>query len=377
MKALLISCFGYYENRTKYWEKVLEERGFQVFHVFSDFDHIRKMKIKNIKEKEIQNVIYISVPEYTRNISLQRLYSHIVFSKKISKLLKDKKPQFVYSLIPPNLLTCILAEYRKKMDKTRLVFDIYDLWPESLPIKNGKGLLGSWAWLRNSSLKSSDYTFLECGYYQKYIGKYLSNKADILYLCQEQYSIERKIEGVLEEIGFCYLGSVNYLINIDSIAKLLFQIQEIKPVHLHLIGTGEGMEKFRSLLHTYNISYTEYGQIYDRVKKDQIFAKCQYGINMYKKETVIGLTMKSLEYFQAGLPVITSNIHDTEKLILKYNAGIIVKESQIEKAGKQIAGIDQINWFKLYKNTLKLYQENFSEELLIGKIKHHLDEILI
>lgn len=378
MEALLISCFGCYEFRTRYFEEVLMNHGFTVYHVFSDFDHIKKERIVHKTKWKKKNIISISVPGYTSNISLLRLYSHAVFSLKVKKLLEERKPEFVYALIPPNLLTGILAQYRKKSENTRLVYDIYDLWPESLPVKKGKSLLKPWAWIRNRYLKYSDYTFLECGYYQKFIGNYLNDKTDILYLCQEQFSEESEEKNRFhKEIGFCYLGSVNYIIDIFSITRLLSRIQEEKPVHLHLIGTGEGMENFRALLEAENISYTEYGQVFDKEKKDEIFRKCQYGINMYKKETAIGLTMKSLEYFQAGLPVVTSHIYDTERLILKYEAGIIITDGEIEAAGMHIAKIDKKEWLQLHKNTLLLYKNNFSEEILIRKVEQHLKEILL
>lgn len=370
MKALLISCFGC-EDRTMLVRDELSKKGFNVYQIYSDYDHLKKAIISKRKKE----IIYVSVPQYQKNLSLKRIYSHIVFSANVKKITEQIRPDLIYALIPPNSLTEMLSQYKKKSKNCHLIFDIYDLWPESLPVGSLKKIFGLWGWIRNRNLKAADYIFLECNSYKKYVAEYINCKYDVLYLFKNQYSKKRlKIENI-REINFCYLGSVNYLIDSRTMVDLLSNINKKKPVFLHLIGMGEGMVKLKILLEQEHIPYKDHGILFEEKKKDEIFRQCMYGINMYKNGTAIGLTMKSLEYFQAGLPVITSNISDTEFLVKKYGAGIIVQKNRIISAADEVINTNIDKWMNLHKNTLRLYKENFSEEIFREKIRQSLREI--
>ena len=69
-----------YHVRIKYLEKWLSEEGYNVLVLSSDFDHRSKTKYQTKRG----NLELIHVPTYKKNVSLSRIVSHIVFSKKIS-----------------------------------------------------------------------------------------------------------------------------------------------------------------------------------------------------------------------------------------------------------------------------------------------------
>ena len=63
-KALIISCFDWYEKRLKFIERYLEKRGYRVLIITSDFDHLNKKRDTGLYLKK--NLQYITVPAYRK-----------------------------------------------------------------------------------------------------------------------------------------------------------------------------------------------------------------------------------------------------------------------------------------------------------------------
>lgn len=364
MKALLVSCFGYYELRLKYVEKVLVDMGYEVYVVFSDYEHILKKKVCY----ENNNLISIEVPKYKRNISVKRIYSHLVFSNKVKKLFENEQPDLIYAMIPPNTLSNSVMSYKKANPKCRCILDVYDLWPESFPfrIKSFK-LLQLWSDIRNNNLKRADVVILECNYYRDVLDKYLlEEKTKTLYICKENLLDPIRYSQSFDSINFCYLGSMNNIFDIPLIVSILKEINAEKKVVIHIIGDGEKKLEFLEKLTIEKISYKYYGKIFDLKQKVDIFAKCHFGINIYNENISVGLTMKSLDYFQAGLPVITMNIKDTGELVEKYGAGFEYKNDKDRISC--IANINREKWQRMHKNTQIMFEKEFTNEICEKKL---------
>ena len=69
-KALLVSCFGWYQNRLKTVREVLAEEGFEVTVLLSDFLHEVKAPVK----VRLEECTYLHVPPYKKNLSPQRIF---------------------------------------------------------------------------------------------------------------------------------------------------------------------------------------------------------------------------------------------------------------------------------------------------------------
>ena len=64
-----------------------------------------------------------------------------------------------------------MAKYKKKHHNVKVMYDIIDLWPESMPIDRYKGLLPFKIWKNNRDkyLSSGDVVFCECELFKKYV----------------------------------------------------------------------------------------------------------------------------------------------------------------------------------------------------------------
>ena len=372
MKALLISCYGFhYELRFKYVRSILEERGFQVKLVFSNFDHVEKEYVSY----EDSNVIQIQVPSYQKNISVKRLYSHTIFSNKLKKVLTTEKPNLIIADIPPNTIGRSVAWYKGQNKECKVIFDILDLWPESFS-KSKVLEVPFWFWkrIRTSALPKADYVTLECGYYKRFLAENLKEGGhSTLYLCKPPLKERLDFSHQEEVLSFCYLGSMNNIINIPDIVRLLKDVREKRKVKLTLIGDGERRDYFIEELRNNEIEVDYLGLIFDEALKNDVLRRCHFGINMYNDNVIVGLTMKSLDYFRVGLPIINMNIYDTGILVREYQSGFELLKEYWDKKIDEIANVKKEEWNNLHENTLRMFNEQFSEAVFKNRFEQVLE----
>jgi len=359
VKALLVSCYGFhYDIRFKYVRSILEERDFQVKLVFSSFDHLEKQSVTY----EDSAIIGIQVPSYQKNISVKRLYSHVVFASKLKKVLALEKPDLIVADIPPNTIGRSVAWYKKQNENCKVIFDVLDLWPESFS-RSKVLMVPFWFWkkIRTSALPKADYVTLECDYYKRFLRSDLKEEHhSTLYLCKSPMKKPLEFSHPKEALSFCYLGSMNNIINIFDIVRMLKDVNKKRKVKLTLIGDGENREFFIEQLKVHGIEVDYLGLVFDETLKNDALKGCHFGINMYKNNVIVGLTMKSIDYFRVGLPTVNMNIYDTGILVKQYQSGFELSMEGWDNTVHEIINLQKEEWEKLHENTLQMFQEQFS-----------------
>lgn len=362
MKAVLVSCFNYYDQRLIYVEEYLKENNYEVIYICSDFDHIKKKKFIQANE----NTIQIKTKEYKKNLSLSRIFSHYLFSKKMYKEIEKLEPDLIYTMFPPNFVAFYVSRYKIKSPTTKLVFDIYDLWPESFPIDKIKKkipiIFNIWGELRNTALKSADYVFTECELYQKMLKVELSTiKTSVLHLTKNK-GINVKFEIEQDYFDICYLGSINNIIDIQLIDELLVEINKKIKVRLHIIGDGEKKDEFINKITKSEIEVIYYGKIFDEIKKKEIMSRCRFGLNIMKKSVSVGLTMKSVDYIEGRLPIINNIKADTEEIVNKYNIGYNIDLNGSKYLSEILTELTIPEIITMKNNTDKVFKLYFSTD---------------
>ncbi len=327
-KAILVSCFGWYEERLRYIERYLQTLGYTTSILLSDFNHIEKKY--DLEFKDIRNIRYIHVLKYKKNISIIRLVSHWEFSKKIGKFLEKEKPALVYSLVPPNFLVKIIVKLKKKLGY-KVVFDIIDLWPESFPKGNKKFFpFTIWKKIRDDWLNDADRIILECEYYKRSLKNLSLQKIKIVRLIREPITDMKKHEVFSEDVCLGYLGSINSLIDIERICDIVKIIRHSKSVLVRIVGDGEKKQQFIDGLEAAGATVKYYGKVFGDKELLFILGNCHFGINVYRKNVNIGLTAKSLNYFQIGIPILNSIPGDTEDMVKNYGIGVNIDDLDVE-----------------------------------------------
>lgn len=365
-KALLISCFNWYNVRLRPIRELLIDRGYEVIVLESDFDHIKKTPI----EKKYPECTYINVPEYKSNLSLARIRSHLYFGKMVSRVLAQEKPDVIVCQIPPNNVANHCRKYKISHPDVTLILDIIDLWPESMPLKKLKSALPLiiWSNWRDKAIKNADHVFTECDLYQEKLKAVLDlENTNTLPLYKDQ-SIEEKrmVQEIIKlreaqnscgnNIKFAYLGSMNNIIDIDGICSVIKTFQNNDySCEVHAIGDGENRERFAETVRVMGCKAYFYGPIFDEIQKIKILTPCDYALNMMKGDISVGLTIKSIDYLSYGLPLLNNIKGDTWKLIDEKGIGV-----NFEK------GIELVNNKISHGYVLDVYNKTFARDIFEG-----------
>ena len=137
MKVMIVTCFESNEERVNYIYDACLSRGYDVKAISSDFSHIRKEK----RDKSSGNIMLLEAKPYKKNMSVERMLSHHEFAKDAFALLSEYKPDLIWLIAPANSLIAEADKYKKRNPETKMIIDIIDMWPESLPVDLNKNIL--------------------------------------------------------------------------------------------------------------------------------------------------------------------------------------------------------------------------------------------
>ncbi len=331
-KALIITCNDSYDygTRTRYIEEILQRKGYQVDHLLSDFDHRSK---KGYRSKHKGNIHYVHVPHYQKNLSVRRIWSHICFGNCVKRFVMENDFDLVYHCAPPNYTIRSLSKCKEEKH-FKLITEIGDMWPESIPIGNGlKRILsipfGLWADLRDRNLYNSDSVIAECDLFRDTVKKKARiGQIQTLYFCKEYTGEGRTLSYTIgNSVSLCYLGSINNIIDISMIGKLIKALTSQSKVELHIIGDGENRQSLIEEKKKNGAEVFYYGIVYDEAVKKEVFSKCHYALNIMKPNVFVGMTMKSLDYFSEGIPIINNIGGDVWKIVEEEKVGVNISES--------------------------------------------------
>lgn len=364
-KAVLASCFlGWYDRRLKYIQKMLESKDYEVYIVISDFDHHLKKRAIHHRGKNIQIVHTL---RYKKNKSIGRLLSHMGFGVSLVKKLKILKPDFIWCLVPPNIAGAICGGYKKRHPDIFLIVDVIDMWPEAMGSEqlNKQHFFKIWKNLRDRGIHYADRVVVECKYYQERMN--IRDKSYVLRLFDKEgdnnsYIIKEDRIQSKDEIRLCYLGSINSVIDIEGMISLAEGIKNIgKRVTFNIIGDGESREKLIKRLKYQDVDVNFFGAVFDEKKKQEIMLECDFGINLYKSNIVVGLTMKSIEYLKYSLPIINSIKGDTAELVEEYKMGINYERNMDISSFLLDASL-----MELHDHARRCYEDCFTKEAFIN-----------
>lgn len=371
MNVVIVCCFDTWEHRADLLLKVLTEAGHRVQVLMSDYRHIEKVRRYDIKE----NFRFFTAEPYKKNISLKRLHSHAQLSSDMFGWVEEhsRSISFLWVLSPPNSFIADAGYIKQKHPHIRLIIDLIDLWPETMPMGKLKRTLPFRIWqkLRNENLKYADVIVTECSLYQDVLGEALDgSKTETLYLARENKGYAPKLSLPDDKIVLCYLGSINNIIDIHMIGKIIKSCRKVKPVKLVIAGDGEKKYKLYRTAEKAGAEVDFRGPVYDRARKQEIFDSCHFGLNIMKESVCVGLTMKSIDYFEFGLPIINNIKGDTWDIIEKSGYGVNVTDGEISR---DILG-SEYNYL-LRRKCRDFFEKTFTEDIFRQKVMHVAEDI--
>lgn len=394
MKIIIVNSFDTFEYRVLLLKKVMKELGHEVMVFGSDFRHIEKTR----RVSEDPEITLLPVRAYQKNISLDRILSHMQFARDVFRRIKEIPCDLLYLVVPPNSQATLAAKYKKLYPKAKVIMDLIDLWPESFPSSHTQQFpFTLWGNLRNRSLKNADLIITECNLYREKLDRFLQGRSvETLYWARQEENskvekeapseiVEESLVGAEGEASvgaeseanmkitnkapadrwvLGYLGSINHIIDLQEIAKTIQFFRKDKPVELQIVGGGESLEEMIAVAEGAGAKVISHGKIYDSLKKQEIFSACHYGINMMKDTVVVGLSMKSIEYMELGLPILNNLSGDTRQFVAE------------KRMGYNTDALDYHYEEAFGQNARTFFEENCSYEAFQSKVVRILKELL-
>ncbi len=372
--AVLITCFEFYEERMMAAGEQLAALGYHPIYIESDFRHLQRERRTDHRD----DLVFIPTKPYRRNLSFARINSHRIFAREALKKAETFDPDLLYVIVPPNSLVKRTAEYKARHANVKVIFDILDLWPETLPIKNAMHLFPCRCWknLRDRYLSCAEHVFTECDLFHSVIDtSALEGKLSTLYLSRQIRPFSSEPSLPPQQISLAYLGSINNIIDIPRICGLVQALAAKMPVTVHVIGNGENKDAFLDGLKKAGATVKFYGELYDMEEKQKIFDQCHFGLNILKDTVCIGLTMKSIDCFECGLPVVNTISGDTADFIRRYRVGVAWAGTAEETALELLQSLTG-ECHLMRENCRKLFEEQFSYDCFEKKFYQGIKHIL-
>lgn len=301
--------------------------------ITTDYNHANKMYYE-AGEAYHQDQILLHVPSYKKNISLKRIWSHLIFAWKLRTYLNSlaEKPKAIYCTMPTSSSAYICANYCKK-NSVKFVIDVIDLWPDSLlPLVKGKALfkflVTPWSYLTNYAYRSANVVMAEsiayalkakernsqACVYPIYLG------VDVSYIKKVKEDNSFNIVKPINEIWIAYAGSLGDSYDFKTL------LEGIRSIHgkynYKMLFVGDGIN--RAYIDNYakenrlNVEIT--GCLpYEKLLKHLQY--CDIAVNIFRENTKVVYSYKFNDYVAMECFVLNSLKGETADLVDEYQIG--------------------------------------------------------
>lgn len=366
-KALIVSCNDNYDynTRTKFVSSFLKQSGYQVRFLIANFDHRKKEAYSVTREDDIT---YIPVRPYRRNLSVDRILSHVQFAKGVREYVLNNEVDLIYHCAPPNATIKALADIKKKKS-FKLITEIGDMWPETMPVGNSvKKVLALplkiWSNLRDRNLYNSDLVIAECNLFNDLLReKSGAQNIETIYFCKPFLGTgDAEPEPISRGIVLAYLGSINNIVDVDVVGEFITALSAERKTTLHIIGDGERRQEMIDIAQSSGAQVHFHGMIFDDFEKQSIMGQSHFALNVMKEEVCVGMTMKSLDYFSFGIPMINNIGGDIETIVDQEAVGYNVNSRNMEDAANTILRLTEEDYGALRVRVRQSQDRHFSVE---------------
>ena len=373
-------------NRFNFLFDLFEEKKIDVELVTSDFSHIEKKKRGKLENHhKHRKITFIQEPNYSKNVSLKRLYSHYTIGKNLKKYLTTrKKPDIIYCAVPSLAMAKAAAEYANK-NNIKFIIDVQDLWPEVFKMVFRIPYINDFLFYPIQQQANKIYATADeiVAVSDTYVKKAMSvnNKCRLghsVYLGTDLLFFDKLakknnfIAKPDDEIWITYIGTLGHSYDLMSVieALKLLNCQGINSIKLVVIGDGPLRLKFEKYAKKQEINYQFTGKL-DYGKMVGLLTSCDIAVNPIKKGSAGSIINKVGDYAAAGLPVVnTQESIEYRNLINEYEAGFNCANGNPKELASSLLKLylDKELRKKMGKNNRILAEEKFDRKKTYQKI---------
>lgn len=299
--------------------KYFKKNNYQVSAITSS-NSLKNIKFrKQCTLKKINNVNYYFIKDFSSYslYSFKRILSWINFEYRVLTFNYNSlgfKPNVIY-VSSLSLLTILNGIYLKKKFKSKLVFEMRDLWPYFLyttgRFSKFNPLIIILNWIERYGVYKSDLIISLIPRINKYI-KYrgfhnIKNFSSTFPLNKKNFFINKKLKSIKDHSRFniCYAGNFGIDNHLEDLLNLISKIND-KSLLFHFIGEGSQkkflQEKFSYLTNVKFCNHIEYKNLHSVLIQMDLLV-VSFGFN--NKYPLFGYELNKINnYLMASKPIL-------------------------------------------------------------------------
>ncbi|MFS0516516.1 glycosyltransferase family 4 protein [Nostoc sp. UIC 10607] len=316
-------------------------RGHRLSWIVADFDHSTKQYRSQITtdDRQCLKVIFVHVPPYYKNVSLQRIISHRIYASGVSQALKSlhasEPVDVVIASIPPIESSRVAMEFCAATHAVGIV-DMQDAWPKAITsvfphsIRNflSDTLLHS---LKQNLKMAADIAEGLVAVSPEYLDYLLDFRK-----CQGQAGSlvlplgfdsnfiqisEVKPKNFEMPLTVSYIGNFSHFYDLETVIKAA-EICADQPIKFTLIGDGTTYDKVKQLAETLGVKNVNFkGRLNFEVALP-ILRHSDVGLVPFTSDWPSNFPNKVFDYLSLGIPVISSIKGNFQKILKEYKFGL-------------------------------------------------------
>lgn len=369
-------------------------KGFEVEVVSSTFRHQTKKQrdleyIKNISAEYKITLLY--EPDYRKNVSLKRIYSHHCFAREVVKYLKSrKKPDIIICSVPSLAVGSAVTKFANSHN-IKILIDIQDLWPEAFKMAINIPVISDILFFpmmlqANAIYRRADRIMAVSNtYVQRGMSKNLKDNTGVsLFIGTDPQLVDQEIKGKevekpKNEFWIGYAGALGHSYDICLIIDAIAILYKKGYTNIVFKVMGEGIlcEQFVKYARKVSVNcdfmgFLNYGDMISTLMA------CDIAVNPIAGGSVSSIINKVSDYAMAGVPVVnTQNSEEYRELLDKYKCGLNCKNGNsvsVANAIKKLYDDDALRE-EMRCNAKKMAYECFDRQRTYPKIISIINEM--
>lgn len=340
-------------------------------------------KLKLYQREQIDGISILRVALYPNHDSsaLKRIFNYISFAfmAMLFGIFLTKKVDVIYAYHPP-LTVGIAAVFIKFFRRTPIVYDIQDMWPDTLKatgMLNNQRLLNIIGRVCQLVYKFVDHIVVLCPGFKKILIERAvpESKISVIYnWCDEEVLTKTqplKLEYqqlMQDKFNVVFAGNIGKAQALDKILDVAKDIEEMKEIQFVFVGGGTETERLKLRLNNENINNVTF---IPRMPMSEVGGVLNYASLLLvhlKRDPLFEITVpsKTQAYMAIGKPLLMAVAGDAADIVKLAECGRMAVSE--DKDSIRAAILDIYKLSALEKQQLGLNARNFYNEKLSLKI---------
>lgn len=354
-------------------------------------------KLKLYQREEIEGISILRVALYPNHDSsaLRRILNYISFAfmAMLFGIFATKKADVIYAYHPP-LTVGIAAIFIKLFRRTPIVYDIQDMWPDTLKatgMLNNKKILNFIGSVCKLVYRFVDHIVVLCpGFKQLLIERDVTKeKISVIYnWCDEQGLTQAKParleyqQLMQNKFNIVFAGNMGKAQALDTILEVAKQLKNIQDIQFVFVGGGTETERLKQRSIIENISNAVFIPQMPMAEVGGVLKLSDLLLVHLKKDPLFEITVpsKTQAYMAIGKPLLMAVAGDAAELVQKAECGGIAiseDEASLEHAILKIYYLPIRERLQMGINAQTFYKQELSLESgvkqfvsIFEKVKH-------